>query len=93
MTVLKHGATELVILAFTLAFFGCGGTTNSPATGLSAKYSFTLLPPLPGGSDSQALVINRGGVTAGFSTVNGLSEATEWMNATDRSGTGRRSGH
>lgn len=82
MTVLKHGATELVILAFTLAFFGCGGTTNSPATGLSAKYSFTLLPPLPGGSDSQALVINRSGVTAGFSTVNGLSEATEWMNAT-----------
>jgi uncharacterized membrane protein len=84
MPLLKHGATGLAILSFTLAIAGCGGTakSTSPATTLSARYSFTLLPPLPGGSGSQALVINSSGVTAGFSTVNGLPEATEWMNAT-----------
>jgi uncharacterized membrane protein len=49
---------------------------------LSASYSFTLLPPLPGGSAAQALVINSSGVAAGYSTVNGLPEATEWMNGT-----------
>lgn len=79
----KHGATELAILAFALIIVGCGGTANttSPDT-LAARYSFTLLPPLSGGSASQALVINSSGLTAGFSTVNGLPEATEWINAT-----------
>jgi uncharacterized membrane protein len=83
MPLLKHGATGFAILAFSLVIVGCGGTakSTSPATTLAANYSFTLLPPLPGGSASQALVINSGGVTAGFSTVNGLPEATEWMNA------------
>jgi uncharacterized membrane protein len=81
----KKAATTVFVLAFALALANCGGTTHPAppppaAPTLSASYSFTLLPPLPQGSAAQALVINSSGVAAGFSTVNGLPEATEWVN-------------
>jgi uncharacterized membrane protein len=52
----------------------------APPTTLAASYSFTLLPPLPGASNSQALVINNSGVAAGWCVVNGLPEAVKWVN-------------
>jgi hypothetical protein len=55
-------------------------TPPAPSTTLAATYIFTALPPLPGGSDSQALVINSSGEAAGYSMVNGVAEATKWVN-------------
>jgi probable HAF family extracellular repeat protein len=52
-----------------------------PPTPLPQSYTLTILPPVCGGSAAQAQAINEAGVVAGYSIVNGKSNATIWQNA------------
>jgi uncharacterized membrane protein len=73
-----------IFLFGVLALSGCGGRpVPAPPTpaALPKAYSLTLLPPLPGGAESQAQAINKSGAIAGYSMINGQAEATEWVNA------------
>ncbi len=73
-----------IFLCWVLSLSACGGRpvpAPPTPTPLPKAYSLTLLPPLPGASESQAQAINNNGAIAGYSMINGQAEATEWVNA------------
>jgi uncharacterized membrane protein len=73
-----------IFLCWMLALPACSGRpvpAPPTPTALPQTYSLTLLPPLPGASDSQAQAINNNGAIAGYSMINGQAEATQWVNA------------
>ena len=79
-------------LFLTLSILGCGGagpvtvTPPPPKSGISAHYQLTILPPVAGGTATEAEAVNDFGEVAGYSVINGQGEATTWDsagNATD----------
>jgi uncharacterized membrane protein len=82
-TLFQAAARLAIFLCWMLALSACGDrpvpAPPTPAP-LPQAYSLTLLPPLPGTSESQAQAINSSGAIAGYSMINGQPEATEWVN-------------
>jgi hypothetical protein len=80
---------NLVLLSLSI-LAGCGGGGTFPAPQIAqtpppvpvlTHYTVTDLPPLPGGSASQAQGLKSAGDAAGYSVTNGHANAVVWKNA------------
>ena len=77
----------LVLLSLSI-LAGCGGGVSSapptaqtpPPVPTVTHYIVVDLPPLPGGSASQAQGLNSAGDVAGYSVLNGHASAVLWKN-------------